>query len=136
MSSLANDPAVKKRLPEIIELGQLAEKAQKFGRVKKQRTALMFNLAKSFIINGEVMSTEPKIKALRPLVEKMITRSKTDNLANRKYLISKTGGVVTRKLIEDVAPKYTNRLGGYTRIIKMPRRITDGSKMAQLNFVE
>ena len=111
------------------------KKQKQFGRVKKQRNALMINLAKSFVVEGSVTSTETKIKSLRPVVEKMITRSKKDNLANKKFLVSKTGREVTKKLITEIAPKYTQRSGGYTRIVKLPRRKSDGSKMAKIEFV-
>jgi len=111
-------------------------KVKKFGRVKSQRKALLKSLVSSFVLHGKITSSEVKIKALRPLVEKMITKARKDDLAVKKYLASRTNKEAMRKLISEIGPKFSQRSGGYTRITKMPRRIGDGAKMAILSFVE
>ena len=111
-------------------------KVKKFGRVKSQRKALLKSLVSSFVLHGKITSSEVKIKALRPLVEKMITKARKDDLGVKKYLASRTNKEAMRKLISEIGPKFSQRSGGYTRITKMPRRIGDGAKMAILSFVE
>lgn len=110
---------------------------RKFGRTKNQRNALMKGLVASLIENGKIVTTEAKAKELRPAVEKLVTKAKNPTLANRRLLL---GGLynneaVVTKLIADVAPRYTERAGGYTRIIKLALRKGDASPMAVIEFV-
>jgi large subunit ribosomal protein L17 len=112
------------------------KKARVFGREKSQRTALIKSLALSLVENGKIRTTEAKAKEVRPFVERLITKAKNDTLANRRILISRLGsesGVST--LVKDVASKYKTRAGGYTRITKLPQRLSDGAKMAVIEFV-
>ncbi|PJE50962.1 MAG: 50S ribosomal protein L17 [Candidatus Yanofskybacteria bacterium CG10_big_fil_rev_8_21_14_0_10_36_16] len=111
-------------------------KIKKFGRVKKQRNALRNNLAMSFILSGKITSTEVKLKSLKPFVEKMVTKAKNENLAKRRALIEIAGKKAADKLIDEIAPKFSEREGGYTRIVKLPRREGDGAKMAILEFIK
>ena len=93
-----------------------------FGRSRSQRTALMRGLALSLLAHGKIKPTEAKAKELRSYVEKLITKGKTDTLASRKLVLSSLGQPDTKvvtKLFSDIAPKYVDRKGGYTRIIKM-----------------
>ena len=93
-----------------------------FGRPRNQRTALMRGLALSLIEHGKIKTTEAKAKELRAYVEKLITKGKTDTLTSRKQVLSKLGQPDTKivnKLFTDIAEKYSDRNGGYTRIIKM-----------------
>jgi large subunit ribosomal protein L17 len=117
-----------------------------FGREAGQRDALMKSLASSLILRGKIQTTEEKAKSLRPYVEKLITKAKRvndpnnienpKNIGGRRLLISKLGSEsMSKKLIEVLGPKYIERKGGYTRIIKLPRRISDGAKRAQIEFV-
>ncbi len=111
---------------------------RKFGREKNGRIALMRGLASSLIAHGRILTTEAKAKELRPKVEKMVTRAKNPTLANRRVLLSglyNNESVVT-KLIDHVAPKFTERPGGYTRITKIVQRKSDGSPMAVIEFVQ
>ncbi len=111
---------------------------RKFGRVRRQRTALLRSLAVSLIDNEKIKTTEAKAKELRPFIEKLITKSKEDSVPVRRLLISKLGdgtNFVAKKLTEKIAPKYKNCAGGYTRIIKLSPRKGDGSPMAQIEFV-
>ena len=107
----------------------------KFGREKNARKALLKSLVVNLIRDGKIKTTEAKAKTLRPFVEKFVTKAKTDNLANRRLVASKIGNVSAKKLFEKIAPPYLKRNGGYIRIVKLPRRQSDGSKMAMVEFV-
>jgi|SRR3989338_9216191 len=110
---------------------------RKFGRSKTQKQALLNSLALNLIVREKIKTTEPKAKELRPFIEKLVTHGKTDSLANRKLIISKLGGHAkeVKKLFEVIAPKYADRKGGYTRVLKLGVRLSDGVKMAQIEFI-
>ena len=110
-------------------------KGRKFGRVRKVRKAFMRSLAVSLVESGKIKTTEPRAKELRPYIEKMVTKAKKNDLANRKRIIAKIGVKPTRKLFDEIGPKYKTREGGYTRITKLPARKSDASKMAIIEFV-
>lgn len=111
---------------------------RKFGRVKKQRTALLRNLARSLIIQEKIKTSEAKAKELRSFVEKLITKSKNDTLSSRRIVSSKLGGEkeATSKLFTTVAKKYKDRKGGYTRITKLTLRSGDAAQMAQIELID
>lgn len=111
------------------------KKGRKFGRVRKGRTALLKSLAKNFIEHGKITTTEAKAKELRPAIEKMITRAKTDSLLSRRILSAKVGSDSAKKLISEIAPKCKDRKGGYTRIVKLGNRGGDASPMAVIELV-
>jgi len=93
-----------------------------FGRSRSQRTALMRGLALSLIEHGKILTTEAKAKELRPYIEKLITRAKDDTVASRRLIMSALGepeSTLVNKLFSEVAKKYADRNGGYTRIIKL-----------------
>lgn len=110
---------------------------RKFGRNKNQRNALLKGLMLSLIAHGKIETTEAKAKELRPFIEKIISKAKIGTLSSKRIIISrlynKTAEV--NKLINEIAPKYKDRDGGYTRISKLPRREGDASKMAIIEFV-
>lgn len=108
---------------------------RKFGRVKKVRNGLMKSLALSLVVNGKIKTTDAKARELRPMVEKMVTESKKGTVASRRSLVSKIGSIGADKLANDLSAKYKNRAGGYTRITKLPARLSDGSLMAVIEFV-
>ena len=117
---------------------------RKFGRETNGRRALLRSLAKNLILKGKITTTEAKAKELRPFVEKLITTGKPGTLTARRLLISKLGvneerkpvaGSPIVKIMSELAPKYKSRAGGYTRIVKMPHRISDGAPMAIIEFV-
>lgn len=108
---------------------------RKFGREKGQRDALMKSLARSLILKGKIQTTEARAKELRPFVEKLITRGKGKTLAARRTMSARLGDDAAKKLIENIAPGYKERAGGYIRIVKLPRRANDASKMAHIEFV-
>ena len=110
---------------------------RKFGREKNQRLALLRSLAISLIEHGKITTTEAKAKELRPFVEKLITKGLDETLASRKLISARLGNNkdMTKKLVDELSPKYKKRAGGYTRIIKLSPRVKDNSKMAIIEFV-
>ena len=108
---------------------------RKFGREKKVRDALLKSLALSFVINGKIKTTDSKARELRPFVEKLVTEGRVDTVASRRNLISQIGVIGAGKIIKDISPKYTDRSGGYTRITKLPARLSDGSFMAVIELI-
>ncbi|MDQ3014994.1 MAG: 50S ribosomal protein L17 [bacterium] len=108
---------------------------RKFGLKSDQRKALMRSLALNLVVREKIQTTEAKAKELRPFVEKLVTRSREGTVANRRFLVTQVGTQGAKKLIETLGPKFKDRKGGYTRIVKMPRRLSDASPMAMIEFV-
>lgn len=110
---------------------------RKFGRTAPQRRALLSSLASNMIVRRKIKTTEAKAKELRPFIEKLVTRAKSNTLLGRRLLTSRLAGRadMVKKLIEDIAPSYEKRQGGYTRIVKLGSRTSDGSPMALIEFV-
>ncbi len=108
---------------------------KKFGRKTGQRNALVASLARSLILSEKITTTEVKAKALRPIVEKLITRGKTATVASRRLLLARVGKDGAEKLVKILGPKYKDRKGGYTRIIKLGNRASDRAAMAMIEFV-
>lgn len=102
------------------------------------RNALLKSLALSLIIHGRIQTTEAKAKELRPFIEKLVTRAKVGDLASRRVIISRlmNRAPETKLLIEEVAPKFKDVAGGYTRIMKLPPRKSDAAAMALIEFVK
>lgn len=112
------------------------KKARKLGRKTGQREALLRTLAGSLILRERIKTTEAKAKELRPFIEKIVTKAKTDSVAKRRLVLEVIGGGQRiEKLFKVIGPRYIERAGGYTRIIKLPARLGDGSKMALIEFV-
>lgn len=109
---------------------------QKLSRTSDQRKAMLRNLVTSVLRNERVKTTHAKAKAAQPLVEKMITVGKRGDLHSRRHMLSYVidEDVVT-KVFEEVAPRYEDRPGGYTRILKLGPRRGDGAPMAILELV-
>ncbi|MDD5318452.1 MAG: 50S ribosomal protein L17 [Candidatus Pacebacteria bacterium] len=106
------------------------------GRDKDQRKALMRSLARSLFLHGKIVTTEPKAKEVRPFAEKLMTKAISGTPANKRLIEASIGkGKVADMLVETIAPKYKGRNGGYTRIIKMPTRVSDRAKMSTIELV-
>ncbi len=101
------------------------------------RTALLRGLATSVVLYEHVNTTLAKAKAVRPMVEKLITTGRDKSLTSRRKLLSvlMTEGAVN-KVLEELGPRYATRKGGYTRIIKLGARKGDGAEMAQIQLVK
>ncbi len=110
-------------------------KGRIFGRKAGQRRALMKSLASSFFVLGKITTTQAKAKEVRPRIEKWITRAKNPTLASRRILAA-TFSPTTVKTIIDRAAGYTERRGGYTRIIKLVPRHSDNAEMAMIELVK
>ncbi len=95
----------------------------------------MKGLALSLIKHGRITTTEAKAKELRPFVEKLVTVGRKQTVASRRELVSRVGSIAAKKIVAELAPKYKDRTGGYTRITKLPARISDGSLMAVIEFI-
>ena len=109
---------------------------RKFGREKTQRHALLRSLARNLIRDSRIKTTTAKAKELRPFVEKMVTTARTNTVASRRLVNSRLmSPVETKKLFDMIAPKYAERAGGYTRIVRLPNRDLDGSSMSLIEFV-
>ena len=108
---------------------------RKFGREKNQRVALMKSLAYALAMEGKIKTTEAKAKELRPFIEKLVTLGKKENAASRRLLISRVGERAAKKIATELSPRYKERAGGFTRITKMVRRVSDGAPQAIIEFV-
>jgi len=111
-------------------------KGKKLGRKKAPRKALMRNLSESIVLHGGIRTTLAKAKALRPVIEPLVTKAKKGDVAGRRQIMRV---LFTKKavnqLIHTIAPKYADRNGGYTRIVKLGARRNDGAEMARIEFV-
>ncbi|MEK7621752.1 MAG: 50S ribosomal protein L17 [Patescibacteria group bacterium] len=109
---------------------------RKFGRERNQRRAFLRSLAVNLIAHGKIKTTTARAKELRPLIEKMVTRAREGDLLARRLLLARLGRPeAMQKLVTDIAPRYKERRGGYTRITKLPVRLSDGSPQALIEFV-
>ena len=110
---------------------------RKLGKKPAHRKAMFANMAASLIKHEQIMTTLPKAKELRPVVEKLITLGKKGNLAARRQAISEIRDVAqVKKLFEVLAPRYKERHGGYTRIMKAGFRYGDNAPRAVIEFVD
>jgi len=112
-------------------------KGRKLGRTPAHRKALFRNQLSSLVKEERIRTTLQKAKELRPLAEKVVTQGKRDTLHARRQvnrLISDR--TLVKKLFDEIAPRFHQRRGGYTRIIKLGPRRGDGAEMAYLEFVD
>ena len=111
-------------------------KGRKFSRKIGPRKALFKVLVNNFFLHEKITTTEAKAKELRSIAEKMITRAKDANLADRRLLAASLTPKMTKKVIEQIAPTYKDRKGGYTRIMKLGPRKSDSAKMVIIELVK
>lgn len=109
---------------------------RKLGRERNQRKALLRSLAVNLIRDGRIKTTEAKAKELRPFIERLVTHAKSDTISARRLVAARLGGESkATKLFTTIAPKFKDRQGGYTRIVKLSPRSGDQSPMALIEFV-
>jgi len=109
----------------------------KIGKSGSHRRAMLANMISSLIEHGEIKTTLVKAKEARRWADKMVTMGKKGDLHRRRLAVSKLHNkTAVKKLFDEIAPQYMNREGGYTRIIKLGRRLGDAAEMCLLQFVE
>ena len=112
------------------------KKGRRFGGDAAHQRLMMANLVASLIAAEGITTTEAKAKALRPVAEKMITKAKKGGLHNHRQVVSYLNDKeIAAKLFEDVGPRYADRNGGYTRILKLGPRQGDNAPMARIELV-
>lgn len=112
-------------------------KGKTFHREAGQRRALLKSLARSLVLEERISTTEAKAKALRPVVERLVSYAKLNTLASRRLAITKLGDkTAVKKLFGSIGPRYATRLGGYIRVTKRTKRgSNDARKLAYISFV-
>ncbi len=107
------------------------------GREKNQRNALMRSLSRSLLLKGGIVTTVTKAKAMKPFVERLITTAKTDTVAARRRVAARVGNDtgIMKVLFTEIAPKYADRNGGYTRVIKLGKVGARSAESARIELV-
>ena len=110
---------------------------RKLGRETRQRRSILAGLSKTVILEGSVITTEARAKEVRKFVEKMITYGKRGTLVSRRKALAffHNDNEVVSKIFNELAPKYQDRNGGYTRIIKITERVGDDALQVRLELV-
>jgi large subunit ribosomal protein L17 len=109
---------------------------RKLGRTSAHRNALFRNQLASLIDRERIITTLPKAKELRPQIERLITLARTDSVHNRRQAVRVVDESMVAKLFDTLGPRFTDRPGGYTRIIKLGPRRGDAAEIAILEFVD
>ena len=110
---------------------------RKLNRTASHRKAMFANMASSLIEHEQIVTTLPKAKELRPIVEKLVTLAKKGDLNSRRLAISRTRNRdMSKKLFDVLGPRYKERNGGYIRIMKAGFRFGDNAPMAVIEFVD
>ena len=112
------------------------KQGRKFHREKGQRVAFKKSIAQNLILKEKIRTTDARAKEMKREVEKLVTLAKKQNLASLRLLVSRTSKKTAMKLYYDIAPRYADRAGGYTRVTKVSRpRTGDGAPMSVIEFV-
>ncbi len=110
---------------------------KKLNRTASHRTAMFANMAAALIKHEQIVTTLPKAKALRPVVEKLVTLGKRGDLSSRRLAAGRLrDDAMTKKLFDTLAPRYKARGGGYIRVLKAGYRYGDNAPMAVIEFVD
>ena len=114
------------------------KKQRKLGRVRKVRVALLRSLARALIMHGQIETTVAKAKELRPFIERLITMARKDSVASRRLVEARLGNdkEASKILHSQIAPKFKDRPGGYTRIVKLGKTASVSTDKAVISFVE
>ena len=114
-----------------------AKQRNKLSRDSAHRKSMLSTMSKQLIQHERIETTQPKAKALKPEFEKLITLAKRGDLHARRQALSKLGQdkFAVHKLFEEIAPRYSTRNGGYTRIVKLGPRRSDSAEMVFLELV-
>jgi len=110
---------------------------RRFNRTAEHRKAMFANLSQALIKHEQIVTTLPKAKDLRPVVEKLVTLGKRGDLHARRQAIAQIKDAdLVKKLFDVLAPRYKDRHGGYTRVLKAGFRFGDNAAMAVIEFVD
>ena len=113
------------------------EKLKRFGRPSDQRKALMKSLVRELFIHETIVTSTEKAKSASMMVEKMITHALRKDLSARRYVNSILNDRrLTNKIVDEIAPRYDGRNGGYTRILKLRKRRGDGAELAIFQLIK
>lgn len=112
------------------------KKGRKLSRKRDQRKALLKSLLRALFLHEKIKTTEARAKEIVAMAEKYITRAKQGSLHSRRLLARSLAPGVAKKLVNELAPRYQERRGGYTRIVKLGPRKTDGAKMAIVELIK
>ncbi|MDO8655345.1 MAG: 50S ribosomal protein L17 [bacterium] len=112
------------------------KQGRKFSRMAAPRQALLNSLVRSLIIRGRIRTTEARAKETSRFAEKLITKTRTGTMAARRHAALHLDARTVKKLLDEIAPRYRERQGGYTRVIKLGVRGSDGAHMALLELVQ
>ena len=115
---------------------QKRRKGKKLSRKKDQRQALLKSLARALFLHEKIKTTEAKAKELSPFAQKAITKAKKGDVAARRHLAQLFSKNIVKKLVDEIAPRYKTRKGGYVRLIKLGPRKSDGAKMVFIELLQ
>jgi len=111
-------------------------KGRRFGGSASHQKLMMANLCASLFAAGGIVTTEAKAKAVRPIAEKLITKARKGGLHNHRQVVSFLGDKeMATKLFDEIGPRYEDRNGGYTRVLKLGPRHGDNAAMARIELV-
>jgi large subunit ribosomal protein L17 len=105
-------------------------------RKKGVRKALLVSVARALAEKERIQTTEAKAREIIPLMDRLITKAKQNDLHARRELLRYLSAPLTKKMVEEIAPRYKERQGGYARMVKLGARPSDGAKMAIVEFVK
>ncbi|MBI2577431.1 MAG: 50S ribosomal protein L17 [Candidatus Wildermuthbacteria bacterium] len=111
-------------------------KNRKFSRKPSVRRAFLRSLVRALVLKDRIKTTEARAKELSSAAEKVVTTAKRGGLAARRSLLRSFDDLATKKLVDELGPRFKERAGGYTRIVKIGPRKSDGAKMAIIEFVK
>ena len=109
---------------------------KKFSRKAAPRRQLLSSVARALFLKGKITTTEAKAKAVSSLAERLLTKGRKGDVSAVRHLALYFDKPTVKKIVQEIAPKYTQRPGGYTRIVKLGSRKSDGAKMAVVEFIE
>lgn len=109
---------------------------RKLKRTKNERTALFKSLMSSLVLNEKIKTTEAKAKAIKPEIEKLVTKAKKNEEGARKVLHKSLSKLAFDKIVKDIAPRFSQKQGGYTRIIKLGKRFGDDAPFVLIEWTE
>lgn len=112
------------------------DKGRKFNRETGQRKALLRLLVAALFLHEKIKTTKAKAKEISPIAEKFITRAKKGDISSRKLLARDFSPMMVKKLVNEIAPRFKKRNGGYTRVIKLGPKKNSGKEMAIIELVK